>query len=105
VARLKDPSILIKGAGVVEWLEMLWKAWSEKFPQRAAAYAEYVKRRREQLWQPTGMSRDGTMAYEGAIPADIYIVITAKYPDFFNTPTNYELALKVFCGDHRPKSR
>jgi len=84
---------------------MLWTAWSREFPARAAAFLDHIKRQKERLWAPTGMSREKTMAYTGSIPTDLYLVITAKYPDFFNTPLNLELAHRIFMGDYRPKKK
>ena len=84
---------------------MLWQAWSREFPARAAAYLDHIKRQKETLWRPDGVSRQGLSAYTGSIPTDLYLVITAHYPDFFNTPLNMELAHKIFMGDYRPKSK
>jgi len=103
--RQKDPRVFVRGQGVEEWLKMLWNAWSRKFPKRAAAFIEHIKEQKQNLVVASGMSRDKTMAYTGSIPTDLYLVITAKYPTFFNSPLNMELAHQIFCGDYRPKRK
>lgn len=100
-----EANIHLKGKGVRDFLENVAIAWRAKYPQRANAYLEVLKKDRNGQVNPTGMSNDGNLQFKGAIPADVFHVIVKKYPYFFRSHKNMRIFQEIFMGAYSPQLR
>ena len=95
--------IHMKNQAVDAWIDMAIDAWANEYPDRAKIYRRMVADRASQLVSTSGVTRGGTMAYTGMVPAELFIVIQRKFPDFFQTPRHVERFYKIMLGHHKPK--
>jgi len=98
----KTPNILIKGQATEDFIMTVFNAWAREYPRDAAIYKDMCKREFENLYKPSGMSKDGMLAYKAQVPADLYIIIEAHLPGFFRDKKNAAIFYKVAMGRYLP---
>jgi hypothetical protein len=54
------------------------------------------------LVHETGMSKEGTLAYKGLVPTEIYVVLEGLIPRFFQTRAYIDKLQKKLLGPHQP---
>jgi len=102
--RREKHNVLVKGKALEEIVDFFLKLWQQAKPREFAQYIEILKEQKETLIVPSGMSRDGNMAFRGVIPTDLYIVLAHRCPGIWDDPKNVNLVQKLVMGDYRPKA-
>lgn len=101
----RSPNVIIRGQAVDDFIQMVVNAWAVEYPERAASYRELIKKEYENLFKPSGVSKEGNLAYTGHIPAELFYVIEAHHYGFFNSPDNMNRFYKVVMGQYRPQCK
>lgn len=99
----RSPNVLIRGQAAEEFVETVWNAWCAEYPEHAGAYKALIMREYENLHKPSGVSKEGNLAYTGHIPAEIFYAIEAHHFGFFNEPGNMDKFYRIAMGQYRPK--
>ena len=81
-----------------KWVNNVIAAWVARFPKEAAAFKDMLKKEANALLSPNGMSKNRTIQYRGQIPHDVYLVIVARYPDFFKKKANLRYLQEEILG-------
>lgn len=98
------PEILMRGKAASEWLENACLAWARAFPDQYAVWRQYCQEKQRTLVNPNGMSRKGTLAYEGSIPTAIYMLACRQLgQDFWEYPEHLRMAINMLMGTYKPE--
>jgi len=99
-----EKHIYFKNKGVEDFLTNVAIAWKAKYPQLAKLYKEVLEEDKRGLVNASGMSKEGNVMFSGSVPADVFVLITRKYPHFFRNPQNLRKFQEIFCGGYNLRS-
>lgn len=95
---------LSKGDAVREYLTLLVKWWSKRYPLELRQYMVETKMLRESLRNGTGMTPDGAIAQMGALPSRIFSLAEQMFPGFWLDGSAAREWFRIF-PDFNPRTK